>query len=119
MLTDPKSKYPTQRDLQLRFRNPEDANTERKSRGDVNDCLKTAVAFANSLVIDAWGVIFVPVHNDGEIESGSDLEALARTISARINRAYPPIPHEIKNYEDEPGKCCLAVLVWGSRDRPH
>lgn len=52
-------------DILLRLKNIEDSTVERKTANDYRDCLKTAVAFSNSLPVDDPGIIFVGVGNDG------------------------------------------------------
>ncbi len=105
-------------DLHTRLRNFEDPFVERKAGSDINDCLKTAVAFANSLPIDAPGVLFVPVSDKGTIQPGQDLEKLQRTISERINRAYPPIKY-LQKILGSGSDQFLAGIIWGSAARPH
>jgi hypothetical protein len=106
-------------DLKARVRNFEDPFVERKSSGDVKDILKSAVAFANSLPIDAPGVIFVPAKDDGSIERNQNLDKLQKTITEKLNAAYPQLPTLLKIFGDEDGAQALALIVWGSRERPH
>jgi predicted HTH transcriptional regulator len=105
-------------DLLSRLHDFENPFVERKAGSDIKDCLKTAVAFANSLPIDAPGVLFVPVYNDGRVQQGQNLESLQKTISEQISRAYPPInylPKILGSGSDQ----FLAVIIWGSAGRPH
>jgi Putative DNA-binding domain len=105
-------------DLLMRLGNFEDPFVERKTAADVNDVTKTAVAFANSLPVGAPGVIFIPVKNDGTIQAETDLDSLQKTITRRLNRAYPQIPSLYKNIR-KAEKPLIAVIIWGSKDRPH
>jgi predicted HTH transcriptional regulator len=59
------------RDILLRLTNTEDATVERKTASDYRDCLKTAVAFSNSLPVDDPGIIFVGVGKDGTIQGNN------------------------------------------------
>src|SRR6266849_570739 len=81
----------TERDLIARFRNFEDPFSERKSEKDQRDCLKTAIAFANTLPVGIPGVLFIPATNEGKIQQGVNLDELQRKISRYLERAYPPI----------------------------
>ncbi len=105
-------------DLHSRLRDFENPFVERKARSDIKDCLKTAVAFANSLPIDAPGVLFVPVYNNGSVQPDQNLESLQKTISDQITRAYPPIKYLPKILGSRPDQF-LAIVIWGSADRPH
>jgi predicted HTH transcriptional regulator len=55
----------TDRDILLRLANTEDGTVERKTASDYRDCLKTAVAFSNSMPVGDPAIIFVGVGNDG------------------------------------------------------
>jgi len=109
---------PTDSEILLRLTNIEDSTVERKTAADYRDCLKTAVAFSNSLPIDDSGIIFVGVFDDGRIEDNSNLESLQRKVSGEINRVYPPIYPQMKVLEKE-SKKFLALIVRGSANRPH
>lgn len=108
----------SERELLARLRNVEDPFVERKVDGDVKDCLKTAVAFANTLPNGVPGVLFIPVKNDGTVKSGIDLDALQRKISEKLADAYPPLNYFQRIIEAE-GAPLIAVIVPGSSERPH
>jgi predicted HTH transcriptional regulator len=74
----------TASDLATRLQNTEDPYVERKTEGDFKDVLKTAVAFANSLPSGIPGVVFIPVTDHGEVQSGPNLDHLQKKISARV-----------------------------------
>jgi hypothetical protein len=109
----------TDRDIVLRLKNTEDSTVERKTANDYRDCLKTAVAFSNSLPVDDPGIIFVGVRNDGTVEDNTNLESLQKKVSAEIGKVYPPIYPQMKAVKDASGKEFLAVIVRGSAERPH
>lgn len=107
-------------ELLARLRSDEDHFTERKTFRDTNGWLKTAVAFANSAPIDWPAILFVGVTRKGQIESPTpNLDQLQMTLGKELARAYPPLYHLPKIVTDETAGQCLAVLVPGSRERPH
>ncbi len=92
---------------------------ERKTIGDMNDCVKTVVAFANTLSNDQEGVLFVGATDAGEIGShSSSLDSLQKTLSKKMQSIYPAIYYTTKTVEEN-GKECLALIVPGSPSRPH
>src|SRR3989338_3728402 len=105
-------------DIFLRLTNTEDSTVERKTASDYRDCLKTAVAFSNSLPIGDPGIIFVGVYDDGRIEDNKNLDSLQKKVSEEINKVYPPIYPQIKGMNKD-GREFLAVIVRGSENRPH
>lgn len=106
------------RELLARLRNVEDPFVERKVDGDLKDCLKTAVAFANTLPNGIPGVLFIPVKNDGTVKTGIDLDLLQRRISERLASAYPAL-HYFQRIIEADGNPLIAVIVPGSSERPH
>jgi hypothetical protein len=109
----------TDNDILLRLKNTEDSTVERKSANDYRDCLKTAVAFSNSLPVDDPGIIFIGVRNDGTVEHNENLESLQKKVGAEIAKVYPPIYPQMKAMKDASGKEFLTVIVRGSVERPH
>jgi len=105
-------------ELRARFRNFEDPFVERKVAGDIRDCLKTALAFANTLPNGMPGVLFIPVRNDGTIQTGVNLDDLQRSISKRLADAFPDLLYfqRIVTITEEQ---VVAVVVPGSLERPH
>jgi hypothetical protein len=108
----------TNEEILLKVEQQEDSFVERKSVNDVNDCLKTAVAFANSTPIGFPAIMFVGVRSNGDIEHITDLDKLQWSISERISKAYPTIYTETRILEKD-NKKFLAVLIPGSSQRPH
>ena len=109
----------TDDDILLRLKNTEDSTVERKTANDLRDCLKTAVAFSNSLPFNDPGIIFVGVRNDGTVEDNNNLESLQKKVSSEIAKVYPPIYPQMKAMKDASGKEFVAVIVRGSAERPH
>jgi Putative DNA-binding domain len=108
----------TDGELVTRLSNFEDPFVERKTEGDLKDCLKTAVAFANSLPDGVPGVLFIPATDKGAVQSGVNLDNLQKKISARLADVYPPIQYFSRLLTVGPDQV-IAVHVWGSPERPH
>jgi hypothetical protein len=106
-------------DILLRLTSVEDSTVERKTANDYRDCLKTAVAFSNSLPLDDPGIIFVGVGNDGTVQDKLNLEILQKSVSKEVSKIYPAIYPQMKVMRDAVGKEFLAVIVRGSANRPH
>lgn len=105
-------------DILLRLADTEDSFTERKTINDLGDCLKTAVAFANSTPIDYPAILFVGVRDDGEIEGVPDPEKIQKNVSSKVAKAYPTIYHASRVLVRD-GKTFLAFIIPGSPSRPH
>jgi hypothetical protein len=106
-------------ELLIRMHNSEDHFVERKTSSDVNDCLKTIVAFANSTPLGSYSVVFVGVENSGEIEPPkSDLEKLQKKLNKIIAGIYPQ-PSCIQQVVSERGRQAIAIVVDYSPKRPH
>jgi hypothetical protein len=110
---------PTNEELLLWVRDPEHAFAERKVSSDARDWLKTVVAFANSTPVDYPAVLYIGVRDNGEPEEKTvDLDSVQKTLSDKLEAAYPPIYTYPKILEVD-GKKVLAVVVPGSPARPH
>lgn len=106
-------------DLLSRLRNFEDAFVERKTVGDLKDCLKTVVAFANSAPIGMPCVLYVGVKDDGQFEAKAiDFDSTQKSLNRILQNIYPRaayLPKIIRDGEHQ----CLAIIVPGSELRPH
>lgn len=108
----------TDDDLLLRLADTEDSFIERKTQNDLGDCLKTAVAFANSTPVGYPAIMFVGVKDTGEVEGVTNPDKVQRSVSERIAKAYPPI-YTLTRVLAKDGKSFLAVVIPGSENRPH
>ncbi len=109
----------TEEALVLRLRSTEHDFVERKSRSDRNGWLQSAVAFANSAPVGWPAILFVGVDDEGNPQQGKEkLEDLAKSVSALLERAYPPLYRHIVPLHLDSGSC-LAVVIPGSATRPH
>jgi predicted HTH transcriptional regulator len=107
-------------ELLKRMRNFEDNYIERKTFGDKKkDWLKTVVAFSNTVPLGETGVLFIGAKNDGTVEDQNvNLDTLQKTFNEEIAKVYPPVSCQMQILEDG-AKQCLAILIPGSKDRPH
>ncbi len=105
-------------DLLSRLVNFEDHFVERKTVADLNDSLKTVVAFANS----------APIGARASSISASGMTANSRQrhmISTRLKDPEPHLPENIPPRAVLPKiitngrSTALAVIVYGSEQRPH
>ena len=110
----------TDEELLALLANGEDQTTERKSKTDTGDILKTLVAFANSTPLGYPAVLFIGVFDDGRIQdmTGSELDSAQKSLRREAEKAYPPIPYFPRIVNAGQNKL-LAVIVPGSPERPH
>jgi hypothetical protein len=109
----------TDEELLARLRNEEDNFIERKTVSDLNDCVKTVVAFANSAPIDMPCVLYVGVKKDGSFEEKTiDFDSIQKSVNNKLKSIYPRVPYISKVITDGT-KQVLAVVVPGSELRPH
>jgi predicted HTH transcriptional regulator len=109
----------TEEDLLRLLHSEETTFVERKTVGDTRDFAKTIVAFANSLLHDQEGVLFIGATNAREIEAHhSSLDDMQRKLSEKAKSIYPPVYLTTKTIQED-GRECLAVIVPGSPSRPH
>ena len=108
----------TDDELLLRLNNFEDDFVERKTASDQKDWIPTTVAFANSAPIGLPCVLFIGARNDGAIEGNVNLDSLQKTYSKLLAEVYPPVPTYSRIVARD-GLSCLAIVVFGSAERPH
>lgn len=97
----------------------EDSFVERKTVGDHKDWTKIAVSFANTLLSDQQGVLFIGATNEGSIQAAtSNLDTVQKTFSEKMSEVYPRVYYTTQ-IVSEHDKECLAVIVPGSTARPH
>jgi hypothetical protein len=108
-------------DLISKVTDTENNFIERKTVSDTRGWLETAVAFANSCPVGYPAVLFIGVDNSGLIQQHKEppnFEKLQKSISARIDEAWPPIYHYSKTLRKN-GAEFVAVVIPGSAQRPH
>ena len=106
-------------DLLRLLHSTEHTFAERKTVGDHKDWIKTIVGFANSLDPTEEGVLFIGATDSGQIEAkGTNFDTLQKTFSEKMVSVYPPVYHESRIVREQDREC-LAVIVPGSRSKPH
>lgn len=111
----------TDEEILHRLRSTEDDSVERKTFGDMSDVPKTIVAFANSCPFESYGILFIGATNSGhaqEMPQKQNLESLQESLRKYISRVFPPVEVRLKTVQDGVREC-LAMLIQGSRKRPH
>ena len=83
-------------DFRARLTDTEDSTVERTTASDYRDCLKTALAFSNSLPVGDPGIICVGVFDDGRVQDGQNLEELQKNVSKELSKVYPPIYSQMR-----------------------
>jgi hypothetical protein len=105
--------------LLSRLRNEEDHFIERKTTSDLNDCVKTVVAFANSAPIGMPCVLYVGAYDDGRPEQKTiDFDSIQKSLNNKLKSVYPRVPYIARVLKDCATQV-LAVIVVGSELRPH
>jgi hypothetical protein len=108
-----------EQDLLSRMRNFEDHFVERKTAGDSKDWIKTVVAFANSAPDDYPCVLYIGVKDSGEIESPTvNLDTVQKSFNREMKKIYPAPPY-VPKIIGVNGQQALAIIVLGSKLRPH
>lgn len=106
-------------DLLSRLVNFEDHFVERKTVADLNDSLKTVVAFANSAPIGVPCILYIGVRDDGQFETKAhDFDSVQKTLNRMFQKTYPRVPYFPKIITNG-RSTALAVIVYGSEQRPH
>ena len=82
-------------DLRLRYQvradGQEDVAVEFKSYSNPREWAKICVAFANSLPLDFWGVLFIGIGPDGKPQPGLNLETIQIDLKNALDHTYPPV----------------------------
>ncbi|MFZ1084819.1 MAG: ATP-binding protein [Terracidiphilus sp.] len=105
--------------LLSRLRNEEDHFVERKTTSDINDCVKTVVAFANSAPIGMPCVLYVGAYYDGSFEQKTiDFDSIQKSLNNKLKSVYPRVPYVARVLNSGVNQV-LAVIVVGSEFRPH
>jgi hypothetical protein len=108
-------------DLISKITDTENNFIERKTVSDTRGWLETAVAFANSSPLGYPAILFVGVDNSGLVQQHKEalnFEKLQKSVTSRINEAWPPIYHYSKTLRKD-GAEFVAVVIPGSTQRPH
>ena len=106
--------------LIARLRGGEDNLVERKPEGvNRSELRRTIVAFANSTPDGQVALLFLGVHDRGEVLGVQSADALQKTIGEVCNvDCYPQIEFFARVLEVD-GKTVLAIGIPSSKRRPH
>ena len=96
----------------------EDNLLERKVESDINDLLKTLIAFANSVKPGHTAVILIGEKDDGTISGVSNPDNIQKTIRKVCDKIYPPILWKSEIYKKE-DKNCIRIEIDYDGDTPH
>lgn len=108
--------------LLARLRNHEDNLVERKPpRVNASEIRGTIVSFANSVRSGATGVLFVGVHDSGQILGVESPDELQKTVRHQCeNVCFPPIVFSFSSVVLQvEGRDVLAIVIPESTNRPH
>jgi hypothetical protein len=118
-LLDESVVLPTDEELSQGRVRTEDALLERKTFGDSQDWVKTVVGFANSVPLGRYGLLYIGVRDNGDIEPGtSNLDQVQKTLRGKLQGVFPPIDYTPRVLV-EGSRSYLCVIVPGSAQRPH
>ncbi len=107
-------------ELRARLEQDEDAFIERKETPHQTEVVETVVAFANSTPPDREAVLFLGQRADMTVVGlAGDVDKLQRKVDGWIASCYPPIKVHLEVLKDVGPDPVLAVVVPGSKDRPH
>ena len=110
--------HPTDEQLREWSKSTEDHFIERKTLGDSRDWARTVVAFANSMPLDRYGVLYIGMRDDGTIQDVENADDLQKTVRQKLNAVYPTVEYTTRALTID-GQRCLCVIVPGSPRRPH
>ncbi|HEX7645297.1 MAG TPA: ATP-binding protein [Noviherbaspirillum sp.] len=109
-------------ELFRRLNDHEDNFVERKSQGiKADEIRQTVCAFANSLVGDGIGILFIGLHDKtGMVEGVENSDSVQKRVREACERGcYPPITNFICRVLKPEGKPVVAVVIGSSNERPH
>ncbi|MFZ0663370.1 MAG: ATP-binding protein [Acidobacteriaceae bacterium] len=93
---------------------------ERKSMGDAQDWVKTVVAFANTLIPEQEGILFLGVTDKGDIQNhNTDLDSLQKKFVEKTRVIYPECPYYRTQELGKDGRSCLAIVIPGGTRKPY
>src|SRR5580658_8069862 len=96
----------------------EDSLTEKKLENDLQDLLKTLVAFANSVAPGDTAKIFIGERDDGTVQGVKSTDNIQKSVKKEADKIYPEIFYKTQVYERD-GKQCVRVSIQHNGLAPH
>jgi hypothetical protein len=96
----------------------EDSLTEKKLENDLQDLLKTLVAFANSVAPGDTARILIGERDDGTVQGVKSADNIQKSVKKEADKIYPEIFYKTRVYERD-GKQCVRVLIQHNKLAPH
>ena len=96
----------------------EDNLVEFKVESDLQDILKTIVAFANSVKPDHIAVLKIGVDNSGFVKGVTNPDSIQKRVRSECDKIYPPVLWKSFIREDN-GKTYIEVQVESNGNAPH
>lgn len=97
----------------------EDSLTEKKLENDLQDLLKTLVAFANSVAPGDTAKIFIGERDDGTAQGVKNPDNIQKSVKKEADKIYPEIFYKTLVYELEGKKKCVLVEIKHNGLAPH
>jgi Putative DNA-binding domain len=96
----------------------EDGLREKKVESDLQDLLKTLVAFSNSVRPDDTAKIFIGERDDGTVQGVTNPDNIQKKVRNEADKIYPEIYYRTEVYERD-GKQCVRVDIKSNGLAPH
>jgi hypothetical protein len=96
----------------------EDSLRENKVESDLDDILKTLVAFANSVAPGDSAHIFIGEKDDGTVQGVKNPDNIQKSVKKQADKIYPEIYYKTQVYERD-GKKCVRVTIQNNSMAPH
>jgi hypothetical protein len=96
----------------------EDSLVEKKLESDLQDLLKTLVAFANSVAPGDTAKILIGERDDGTVQGVKNTDNIQKSVKSYADKIYPEIFYKTQVYERD-DKQCVSVSIQSNGLAPH